>query len=366
MSHLALCQRLGFFRTISSLPFVLWPHRLSRALLLSLRQRIRLHDRSRTCLRNCFSSTSSSSSHTSNPHTMSLSPPGSSGRLPACITLVSTSTSAELPKVPPVSADSRGVSHLLDVHVSSHLFCLTGHSNRRIRTGEFILCVQSVLDPLRVHRVVLHPCSNPASTFFRVKLSDHQATSAAQRRSKFRHVLPSDVCVCRSLRSWFSSLSVRPEPPWFTIGKYLAGATGLGSTSTRPSCRLQGFPRIPNSSSQFQRSSLFRLRMPRHVTTATASLTMCSPVLVLKPSQQPYIQFTASFLLWSSSLVWLEQDLLTERCDLLTEWFASDTLMSRLTVAANVERRHCPCCMTYKPCSKLSCQVQSSHHSVVH
>ena len=55
------------------------------------------------------------------------------------------------------------------------------------------------------------------------------------------------------------------------------------------------------------------------------------------------------FLLWSSSLVCLEEDLLTERCDLLIEWFASDALMSCLTVTANVECRQCPCCMTYKP-----------------
>ena len=54
VSHLALRQRLGTFRTISSLPFVLWPHRLSRVSLLSLRQCNRLHDRSRTCLRNCL------------------------------------------------------------------------------------------------------------------------------------------------------------------------------------------------------------------------------------------------------------------------------------------------------------------------
>ena len=99
------------FRTTSSLPFVLWPRRLSRALILSLRQRNRLHDRSRTCLRNCFRRACQSSSHTSNPHTMSLSPPGSSGRLPACVTRTSTSAPAELLEAPPVFADSCGVSN---------------------------------------------------------------------------------------------------------------------------------------------------------------------------------------------------------------------------------------------------------------
>ena len=38
----------------------------------------------------------------------------------------------------------------------------------------------------------------------------------------------------------------------------------------------------------------------------------------------------SEFLLWSSSLVWLEQDLLTERSDLLIKWFASDAFMSCL------------------------------------
>ena len=139
----------------------------------------------------------------------------------------------------------------------------------------------------------------------------------------------------------------------FTIGRHLAGAAGSGLTSTHPSCKLQGFPNIPHSSSRFQRSSLVRLRMLRHVTTAALSLTMCSPVPVLKPSQQPFIQFTASFLLRSSSLARFEQNLLTERWDPLIAWFASDELMERFTVAANVECRQCPCCMKYKPCKNL-------------
>ena len=56
----------------------------------------------------------------------------------------------------------------------------------------------------------------------------------------------------------------------------------------------------------------------------------------------------SEFLLWSSSLVWLEQDLPTYRFDLLIEWFAADALMSCHTVTAGVECRQCPCCMTYK------------------
>ena len=73
--------------------------------------------------------------------------------------------------------------------------------------------------------------------------------------------------------------------------------------------------------------------------TAALLLTMCSPVLVLKNEPATVHPVHNEFLLWSSNLVWLEQDLLTERCDLLIECFAS----------ANVDGRQCPCCMTYQP-----------------
>ena len=135
----------------------------------------------------------------------------------------------------------------------------------------------------------------------------------------------------------------------FTIGIYLAGTAGSGSTSTRPSCKLQGVSCIPNSLSRFQRSSLFRLRMLRQVTTAALLLTMCSPVLVLEPSQQPSIQSTASFCSGPAVLCGLKQDLLTERWNLLIEWFTSDALVCCPSVTANVECRQSPYCMTYKP-----------------
>ena len=82
----------------------------------------------------------------------------------------------------------------------------------------------------------------------------------------------------------------------FTIGRYLADAARSGATLHASVLKKEGFPSIPNGISRFQRSSsLFRLRLLRHVTTAALLLTMCSPVLVLKQSQQPSIQFTTSF-----------------------------------------------------------------------
>ena len=57
----------------------------------------------------------------------------------------------------------------------------------------------------------------------------------------------------------------------------------------------------------------------------------------------------SEFLLWSRGLVWLELDLFTACCNLLIEWFASHTLVSCRTVAANMERRQCPCRMSCKP-----------------
>ena len=142
---------------------------------------------------------------------------------------------------------------------------------------------------LSVHVVIL-------AQLQRVKLSDRQATLAAKRRSELRHHLlrdasTSDILVVSGFPYCRSGLHFWVHP----MGMYLASAAGFGSTSTRPSCKLHGFASIPNSVSQFQRSFLFRLRMLRHDTTAALLLTMCSPILVLKPSQQPSSQFTASF-----------------------------------------------------------------------
>ena len=123
----------------------------------------------------------------------------------------------------------------------------------------------------------------------------------------------------------------------FTIGRYLAGATGLGSTSTRPSCRLQAF----HGSSVLLCFVSEYCGMPHRCTVAhdvfSRSRVENEPATVHPVHNE--------FLLWSSNLVWLEQDLLTERCDLLIECFAS----------ANVDGRQCPCCMTYQPFQNQGC-----------
>ena len=183
-------------------------------------------------------------------------------------------------------------------------------------------------------RSVLHPCSDPGSALLRVWLSDHQATLAAQRRSELRHHLLRDVDAS-------AVLFVPPllgSPP---------GAAGMGSTSTRPSCKLQGFPSIPNSISRFH----FFVSPPnaaaRHHCRIVARDVFSRSHAEAEPATVHPVH--SQFLLLSRGLVWLEQDLLTERCDLLIEWFASDALMSCLTVTANIERRQCTCCVSHKP-----------------
>ena len=69
--------------------------------------------------------------------------------------------------------------------------------------------------------------------------------------------------------------------------------------------------------SRFQLSSLFRLRMLHFLVTAALSLTMCSPVRVWNPSQQPSNQFTTSFCCGPEVLCGLKSYLLAERGDLL-------------------------------------------------
>ena len=151
---------------------------------------------------------------------------------------------------------------------------------------------QIVFEPLLVHKIILHPCGNPGSAFLRVKCEVVRSPSntCSPTSHLLRDVNASAVLFVSGSRRCRSGLHF-----WFTIGMHLAGAAGSGSTSTRPSCKLHEFPSIPNIISRFQRTSLFRLRMLRHFTTAALLLTMCSPVRVLKPTQQPSIQFTASF-----------------------------------------------------------------------
>ena len=189
--------------------------------------------------------------------------PGSSRHLPACITRMSTSISAEIV----LTRTFRRISAALN-----------GHRNRRFRIGEFVSPVQIVSKPLRMRRIVLHPCGNPGSKFLRVKLSDHQATPAAQRRSKLRHHLLRDVNA--------SAVLFVPGSRRCRLGR------NLQAHHRKISGRLQHCwdqilqtPRISEYSQKHFTVPAFCIVAHRCV----------SPVLVLKPSQQPSIQFTASF-----------------------------------------------------------------------
>ena len=77
--------------------------------------------------------------------------------------------------------------------------------------------------------------------------------------------------------------------------------------------------------------------MLRHDTTATLLLMMFHTVLVFETESVTVQPFHGEFLLCSRRLVWLELDLLTECCNLLIDWFAADTLVSRHTVTANMD-----------------------------
>ena len=71
------------------------------------------------------------------------------------------------------------------------------------------------------------------------------------------------------------------------------------------------------------------------------------PALVTVPASVQPVH--SDFLLWPRSLVWLEEDLFTECCNLLIEWFASDALVSCHTVIVNMECRQCRSCLSHKP-----------------
>ena len=224
-----------------------------------------------------------SSPHTCDPHTMSSSPPGSNGRLPACVDRISTSAPSELLEAPPLfaipSRRERFVASFLPSFGATasgsgltNSFRLIKLSSKRFAcAGSFfinvvILVPHSSVCGCPITKQPLQPnvAPNSDTIFFVMKM-----------RLTF---FSSRVCVTDGPAS-FSG---------FTIGMYLAGAVGLESTSTRPSCKPHKFLSIHHSISRFQRF----LRMLRHDTTAALLLTMCSSVLVLKPSQQPSFQFT--------------------------------------------------------------------------
>ena len=155
----------------------------------------------------------------------------------------------------------------------------------RLRIGEFVSPDQIVFETFRVCKIILHSDPGPIT---KQPLQPNVAPNS------------DTIFVVIYMRLTFSSfpvfvLSVRPPL--------------LGSPSECIWPALRGWDRLPRvrlaSSTDsrvfltaylgFQRSSLFRFRMLRHDTTAALLLTMCSPVLMLKPSEQQSSQFTASF-----------------------------------------------------------------------
>ena len=159
-----------------------------------------------------------------------------------------------------------------DVHVSSRLFLLTFSTVNdcfpdwrvRFRLFQIVLrAVPQVQDHSSSAQFIL---ARHSSVCF---LSDHLTTFATQCCSEFRHHLLCDVdasavFLVPGFRSCRFSLDFRIHHRnvfWLVAGSV--------STSTRPSLQA---PRIslvfPNNLSRFQRSSLFRLRMLRQVTTA--------------------------------------------------------------------------------------------------
>ena len=115
-------------------------------------------------------------------------------------------------------------------------------------------------------------------------------------------------------------------------------------------------PRITEYSQQHVTVPTFFLVSPQNAEGTIPllrSLTMCSLVLVLKPSKQPPSQFIASFCCGPKNLEWLEEDLFVERGNLLIECFASGALASCHTATANME-----CLVQATP--RLICQDPSS------
>ena len=199
-----------------------------------------------------------------------------------------------------------------------------------------------------MHRTLLRPCGNPGSTFLRVRLSDYQACPAAPRRSTFRHHLLRDVNA--------SAVLFVPGSRRFGLNRDLDFHASVLQTPRISEYSQQHFTVVP---------PFFFVSSPnaaaRHHRIVAHDVFSRSRVETEPATVRPV---HSEFLLWSSGLVWLEQDLLTERCDLLIdEWFPSDALMSCHTVARGMSSTSM--LHDVQAISKLSCQDQSSHQSVV-
>ena len=118
-----------------------------------------------------------SSSHTSNPHTTSSSPPGSNGRLPALIDRTSTSAPIELLEAPPVFADSCGgqISSRRARFVATVLPSFgAAASGSGLANSARLIKLSS--ETFRVCRIFFHSGGDPGSALLRVWVADHQST----------------------------------------------------------------------------------------------------------------------------------------------------------------------------------------------
>ena len=125
-------------------------------------------------------------------------------------------------------------------------------------------------------------------------------------------------------------------PSGFTIGRYLGRCSRVGidfHASVLQTLRISEY-----SQQHFTVPAIFvssQNAAARHHRCIVAHDVSSRSRVETEPATVHPVH--SEFLLWSNSLVWFEQDLHTECCDLLIEWFASDALMSCLTVTANVE-----------------------------
>ena len=217
-----------------------------------------------------------------------------------------TSAPTELLETPPVFADLCRFQLVFDARVSSHLFC-------------------PHLAQLRVHKIILHPCSNPGSTFLRVKLSDHQATPAAQR-SKFRHHHLRDVnasavlVVPGSRRCWFG-LNLRVHH------RKMSGKCSRVWIDFHASV-LQT-PRISECSQQHFKVPAFFFASSPNAATRHHRCTVTHDVFFpsrVGPEPATVHPVHSEFLLLSGSLVW---SLIARICPGMV-WFARSMLLLAL------------------------------------
>ena len=185
-------------------------------------------------------------------------------------------------------------------------------------------------------------------------LSDHQATLAAN--------------VARNSDTTFFAKKTRPPSSPFLGFRYYRSGFHFWVHHGNVSCWCSsvGVDFHPGISEYSQKH--FAVRAFFFVALLNAAARHHCYIVAHDVSHRPCVEtesvtvqpFHGEFLLCSRRLVWLELYLLTECCNLLIDWFAADTLVSRHTVTANMERRQCPCCMSYKPFQAPICRSAQS------